>query len=129
MSPVTLQLLRTVNLQHQRIDGVDDHSDDGSRVKLNGRIPMTPAKFRSKMEEAVFTHRSDAESVIRLQAKIFFEKVTVCEHLELEGLPADQVLALAHALPLYKNLKSLVLKTFRCDEEQVEALAKAHWAH
>ncbi|CAL1138806.1 unnamed protein product [Cladocopium goreaui] len=125
MAEVEWSSLRTVNLQHQRIDGVDDHSDDGSRVKLNGRIPMTPAKFRSKMEEAVFTHRSDAESVIRLQAKIFFEKVTVCEHLELEGLPADQVLALAHALPLYKNLKSLVLKTFRCDEEQVEALAKA----
>ena len=124
MNPVTLQLLRTVNLQHQRIDGVDDRSDDGSR--LNGRIPMTPENFRSKMEKAVFTHRSDAESVIRLQEKIFFEKVTACEHLELEGLPADQVLALADALPLYKNLKSLTLNTFRCDEEQVEALAKAH---
>ena len=61
--------------------------------------------------------------------KIFFEKVTVCKRLELEGLPADQMLALADALPLYKNLKSLMLKTFRCDEEQVEALAKAHWAH
>ena len=127
MSPVTLQLLRTVNLQHQRIDGVDDHSGDDS--DLNGRIPTTPAKFRSEMEKAVFTHRSDAESVIRLQEKTFFEKVTACEHLELEGLPADQVLALADALPLYKNLKSLKLKTFRCDEEQVEALAKAHWAH
>ena len=127
MSPVTLQLLRTVNLQHQRIDGVDDHSGDDS--DLNGRIPTTPAKFRSEMEKAVFTHRSDAESVIRLQEKIFFEKVTACEHLELEGLPAQEMLALAHALPLYKNLKSLTLKTFRCDEEQVEALAKAHWAH
>ena len=123
MNPVTLQLLRTVNLQHQRIDGVDD----GSR--LIGRIPTTPEKFRSKMEKAVFSHRSDAESVIRLQEKIFIEKVTVCEHLELEGLPTDQVLALADALPLYKKLKSLKLKTFRCDEEQVEALAKAHWAH
>ena len=48
MNPVTLQLLRTVNLQHQRIDGVDD----GSR--LIGRIPTTPEKFRSKMEKAVF---------------------------------------------------------------------------
>ena len=138
MSPVTLQLLRTVNLQHQRIDGVDDHSDDdgdhsnddsnhsddGSR--LNGTIPMTPENFRSKMEAAVFTHRSDAESVIRLQEKIFFEKVTVCEHLELKGLPAQEMLALAHALPLYNNLKSLRLRTFRCDEEQVKALAKAH---
>ena len=90
---------------------------------------MTPENFRAKMEKAVFTHRSDAESVIRLQQKIFFEKVTACEHLELEGLPAHQMLALAHALPLYNNLKSLRLRTFRCDEEQVEALAKAHWAH
>ena len=120
---MTTQLVRTVNLQHQRIDGVDDRSDDGSR--LNGRIPTTPENFRSKMEQAVFTHRSDAESVIRLQEKIFFEKVTACEHLELEGLPADQMLALAHALPLYRNLKSLKVKTFRCSEEAVEALAKA----
>ena len=29
-SPVTFQLLRTVNLQHQRIDNVDDRSDDDS---------------------------------------------------------------------------------------------------
>ena len=77
------------------------------------------------MAEAVFTHRSDAESVIRLQEKIFFQKVTACEHLELEGLPADQMLALAHALPLYRNLKSMVLETFRCSEKDVEALAKA----
>ena len=77
------------------------------------------------MAEAVFTHRSDAESVIRLQEKIFFQKVTACEHLELEGLPADQMVALAHALPLYRNLKSLKLKTFRCSEGEVEALAKA----
>ena len=46
--------------------------------------------------------------------KNILRKVTVCEHLELERLPADQVLALADALPLYKNLKSLTLKTFRC---------------
>ena len=117
------QLLRTVNLQHQRIDGVDDRSDDGSR--LNGRIPTTPENFRSKMAEAKFTHRSDAESVIRLQENIFLQKVTACEHLELEGLPADQMLALADALPLYRNLKSLKLKTFRCSEKDVEVLAKA----
>ena len=77
------------------------------------------------MAEAVFTHRSDAESVVCLQEKIFFQKVTACEHLELEGLPADQMVALAHALPLYRNLKSLKLKTFRCSEGEVEALAKA----
>ena len=120
---MTTQLLRTVNLQHQRIDGVNDRS--AAKRPLNGRIPTTPENFRSKMEQAVFTHRSDAESVNRLQEKIFLEKVTTCEHLELEGLPADQMLALADALPLYRNLKSLKLKTFRCSEKEVEALAKA----
>eukprot|EP00435_Cladocopium_sp_Y103_P000711 s843_g1.t1 len=123
MAEVEWSSLRKVNLQHQRIDNVNDSSDDDTG--LNGRIPMTPAIFRSKMEKAVFTHRSDAESVIRLQEKIFFEKVTACEHLELEGLPAKEMLALALALPLYKNLKSLTLKTFRCSEEEVEALGKA----
>eukprot|EP00435_Cladocopium_sp_Y103_P072321 s830_g39.t2 len=123
MAEVEWSSLRKVNLQHQRIDNVND--DDSRRSRLNGRIPMTPANFRSKMEKAVFTHRSDAESVIRLQEKIFFEKVTACEHLELEGLPAKEMLALAHALPLYKNLKSVTLSTFRCIEEEVEALGKA----
>ena len=87
---VNSQPLRSVNLQHQRIDEVnarfvyrsddrsdvrsdsrsgdrsddcsDDRSDDGSDDRsdescLNGRIPITPANFRSKMEKAIFTHR------------------------------------------------------------------------
>eukprot|EP00435_Cladocopium_sp_Y103_P051621 s1997_g16.t1 len=103
MAEVEWSSLRTVNLQHQRIDKVADRSDDDAG--LNGRIPMTPANFRSKMEKAVFTHRSDAESVIRLQEKIFLQKVTTCEHLELEGLRAKEMLALAHAKRRLKPLE------------------------
>eukprot|EP00438_Fugacium_kawagutii_P022224 Skav203957 [mRNA] locus=scaffold391:480761:492296:- [translate_table: standard] len=115
--------LRSVNMQHQRIDQVDEpkNSDGG----LKGRIPMTPKKFRQKMEEASFTHRSDAESVLRLQEKIFMEKVTVCSELVLEGLLATEILAFAQALPLFEQLHSLTLKNFRCGQEEAEAFGKA----
>ena len=124
MSEIEWSSLRGVNAQHQQIDRCDaaetQKSDD-----LNGRVPMTPEKFRQEMEQAKFTHRSDADAVIYLQEKIFREKVTECQHLVLEGLPAQEILALAHALPHYKNLKSLKVWRFQCDEEEATSLGKA----
>ena len=86
---------------------------------------MIPENFRQQMEHAKFTHRSDAEAVIYLQQKIFREKVIECQHLVLEGLPAQEILALAHALPHYENLKSLTVRRFRCGEEEATSLGKA----
>eukprot|EP00435_Cladocopium_sp_Y103_P042915 s2236_g12.t1 len=110
--------LRTLNAQHQRIDGSESDA-------FNGRVPMTPETFKETMRKAEFTHRSDAKAVIRLQEKIFFEKVTACETLVLEGLPATEIEALARALPLYKNMKHLTINKFRCGEREAKFLAEA----
>ena len=77
------------------------------------------------MGQAKFTHRSDADAVIYLQQKIFREKVIECQHLVLEGLPAQEILALARALPHYENLKSLTVTRFQCGEEEATSLGKA----
>eukprot|EP00435_Cladocopium_sp_Y103_P070840 s287_g36.t1 len=115
--------LRTVNAQHQRIDQRDATGSDCDA--FNGRVPMIPQAFRETMNRAEFTHRSDKDAVIHLQEKIFFEKVTSCETLVLEGLPATQLEALARALPLYENLKHLTINKFRCGEREAQLFAEA----
>eukprot|EP00438_Fugacium_kawagutii_P019809 Skav227904 [mRNA] locus=scaffold146:39831:44239:+ [translate_table: standard] len=122
MAEIEWSSLRRVNLQHRRIDGTDSEED---KSDLSSRMPMTPANFREKMERAKFTHRSDSESVIQLQEKIFYEKVTTCECLVLESLPASQILALADALPLYGNLKNLKMTKYQCNEEEASAFGTA----
>eukprot|EP00435_Cladocopium_sp_Y103_P070859 s202_g36.t1 len=108
--------LRTYNSQNQCIDG-----SGSDKVE-----PDTPAKFKEEMEGAKFTHRDhDLPIVIALQEKIFEEKVAVCEHLVLEGLPEQEIFALADALPLHRSLKTLKLDCFECSEEAAEAFGKA----
>ena len=126
MAEIEGSSLRGVNAQHQHIDRPKDPKSETQKSDhLNGRVPMIPEKFRQQMEQAKFTHRSDAEAVIYLQQKIFREKVIECQHLVLEGLPAQEILALAHALPHYENLKSLTVRRFQCGEEEATSLGKA----
>lgn len=101
MAEIEWSSLRRVNLQHRRIDGRDSEEEKSG---LSSRMPMTP-NFREKMGRpgrAKFTHRSDSESVIQLQEKIFYEKVPTCESLVLECLPAKfwpwQMLCLSTAI-------------------------------
>ncbi|CAE7783018.1 Nlrc3 [Symbiodinium sp. CCMP2456] len=85
-------------------------------------MPMTPEALRSS---AVFTHRSDAASVVQLQAKIFHQKVSACEDLLLEGLKASEFAQLAPALKHYRCLRSLRLKKFNVGAEEATAFAQA----
>ena len=124
MAEIEWSSLRSINAQHQRIDRQQSQELGESRG-FNGRVPMTPENFRIQMEEAAFTHRSDAGQVVHLQEKIFREKVTQCQDLVLEGLPASEILALARALPHFENLKSLKVTNFRCGEEEAKALGEA----
>ena len=126
MAEIEWSSLRGVNAQHQHIDRPKDPKSETQKSDhLNGRVPMIPANFRQQMEQAKFTHRSDADAVIYLQQKIFREKVIECQHLVLEGLPAQEILALARALPHYENLKSLTVRRFQCGEEEATSLGKA----
>eukprot|EP00438_Fugacium_kawagutii_P027789 Skav220644 [mRNA] locus=scaffold112:658979:660630:- [translate_table: standard] len=115
--------LRGINAQFQQIDKEPLAADSFNGIladmsgegKLHARVPTAPTDFQRQMEQAAFTHRSDASAVIQLQEKIFIQKVTECEELLLEGLPASEMWALAHALPQYTKLKSLAIRTFRCE--------------
>lgn len=124
---------RSENAQNQQIDLLDKVIDDESELssaeseeaELKCRVVRTPEQFRIDMETSKFTHRSDAECVVDLQEKIFFEKVTACEDLVLKGLPVSEIIELAFALPHYKNLKSIRMENFRCGPEEAKALGQA----
>jgi len=121
IAEVEWSLLRMVSAQFQQIEE-GDIAEDG----LNGRVPTAPDHFRKDFHEhAQFTHRADAASVIYLQEVVFREKVTLCEHLVLIGLPVSEMLALSRALPHYENLRSMNLKTFRCGKEEATFFCQA----
>ena len=69
MAEVEWSSLRRVNAQHQRIDkpkAGDDPFKSEEDQNLNGKIPMTPERFKAAMKKSKFTHRSDEETVIQL---------------------------------------------------------------
>ena len=111
---------RTNTTQYQCIDAggrnfsEEEHDDEA----LSGKVPTTPEDFKARMERAAFTHRSDADSVVRLQENLFNAKVRGCVELALEGLPPNEINALANALPHYGNLKVLRLTRYDCGEEE-----------
>lgn len=86
---------------------------------------MTPQKSEGTMKDSKFTHKADSETVIFLQSKVFQEKVSACESLVLESVPAAEMAALAEVLPFYKCLNSLKLSNFECNEEEAMAFGKA----
>jgi len=107
--------------QHQVIDIV------GTRdaLALKARVPTAPEDFGMNMKMAKFTHRSDEVQVISLQEKIFLEKVTRNETLSLEGLPRNELRALAQALPFFEVLQAIKLVGFDCGKEEAEEFVKA----
>ena len=120
MAEVEWSSLRRVNAQHQHIDkpkAGDDPDKSEEDQNLNGKIPTTPERFKAAMKKSKFTHRSDEEAVIHLQEKIYFEKVTACEELILEGLPRTEVAALASTLPDFKNLKTMKVPPITCKSD------------
>ena len=77
------------------------------REGRNCEAPMAPAEFRAEAERGTlkFTHRSDLEPVLQLQAKVFREKAAEATVLSLGQLPEAQVQVLARALPHYERLE------------------------
>ena len=108
--------------KNQRIDAAKGQEDVSG---LKGRVPTTPELFKAQMASAKFTHRADAGSVQFLQAKIYHQKVSVCEEAVLEHLPAAEVTKLAAALPHYKQLRTLRLRNFECSPDEAKALGEA----
>ena len=104
---------RSVPDQNMAIDG---GSGEDQEIK---KIPTSPDVFNQRMAQSVFTHRVDCDSVIELQKKIFFSKVTICEQLQLRNLTNADVDELVASLPHYRNLKILKIHNFSASEDQV----------
>ena len=122
MAEIEWSSVRSRSWQHQRIDS---HEESEDQMTLKGRVPMTPEAFEEKMRKAEFTHRSDATQVIRLQKKVFHEKVENCETAVLQNLPQGELGKLAESLKYYKNLKSLEVLKFECSEDEATSFGKA----
>ena len=110
---------RSIQGQNVVIDG---GSGEDQEIK---KIPTAPDVFIQRMSRSVFTHRLDCDSVIELQKKIFFTKVTVRKQLVLEELTKDDLDELVAFLPHYRNLKVLKIVRFTADEEQIIAFVEA----
>ena len=115
---------RQTTVQNQLIDIRSDSTGGHCWPELLGQVPTSPEHFTVKMETAAFTHRSDAAAVVHLQEKIFLEKVTRNESLNLEGLPRSEFQRLLHALPYFEVLQTITLIHFECSQEEAEAFAK-----
>ena len=113
---------RDFTAKSQRIDAAEGKKK-GSGLK--GRVPTTPELFKAQMASAKFTHRADAGSVQFLQAKIYHQKVSVCQEAVLEHLPAAEVTKLAAALPHYQQLRTLRVRNFECGPHEAKALGEA----
>ena len=88
---------RGISAQNQRIDGtVDEFHHYG------GRVPRWPELFEEDLATLAFTHRNDAPEVVRLQRKIFYEKVTVAREVTFLHLQSSELQKLIEALPHFQ---------------------------
>ena len=103
---------------------IDICREQGGGPELLGRVPTSPEHFAVKMDTAKFTHREDADAVVHLQEKIFFEKVKRNQELSLQRLPRSEFPRLLRALPYFEVLRTITLIDFECSQEEAEAFAK-----
>ena len=98
---VTQVLRRGVSAQNQVITGRGE--DLGIwNLHLGGKVPQSPQVFEQDMATSAFTHRPDAPEVVRLQGKVFYEKVRRCKEVFFELLPSREVDRLMEALPHFQ---------------------------
>ena len=97
------------------------------REGRNCEAPMAPSEFRAQAEKGTlkFTHRSDLEPVLQLQAKVFYEKAAEAALLSLGELPEAQVQVLARALPHYERLERVEVDNSELAGEALQAAERA----
>lgn len=80
------------------------------RISLERSFPLPPELFRKRVDELglQFTHQDDKELVMKLQQKVFEEKVLSTRQLEVAGNLNEEALeVLCAALPFYKELDEI----------------------
>eukprot|EP00913_Durusdinium_trenchii_P013985 g13132.t1 len=97
LAEVQWSAVRGTTAQNQCIYGFYDESS-------SGQVPLTPEAFAEQMRTSAFTHRNDAETVVELQKKVFFERVTYCKEVFFENLLEEDLekLVLRHNCTLKK---------------------------
>ena len=89
----------------------------GTKTAFWGRAPMRPAVFCEQVKQGEkglpgglslkFTHRSDADIVVRLQELVFMLKANERSRITAYDLPPEEVQVLSETLPHFKNLAFL----------------------
>ena len=96
LAEVQWSAVRGTTAQNQCIYGFYDESS-------SGQVPLTPEAFAEQMRTSAFTHRNDAETVVELQKKVFFERVTCCKEVFFENLLEEDLEKLVESLEHYKE--------------------------
>ncbi|CAK9095319.1 Uncharacterized protein SCF082_LOCUS44781, partial [Durusdinium trenchii] len=98
------------------------------RISLEACVPMPPELFRHRMEEQGlrFTHHDDKETVLKLQAQVFAEKVRTTKQLMAENLDEEALNTLCAALPFYVDLDEIVVNGNLLPRNAAVAVAKAN---
>jgi len=97
-------------------------------VDMTGQAPMPPDVFIPRFKEKLqFTHRSDLDTVLKLQEKVFHEKAGKNEVLILTNLSRAEAEVAIKALPHYRVLRRLeITRSKLADVESfLEILFKA----
>ena len=103
-----------------------------TREVLQGIAPMTPERFRQRVElgrdklpggwPLTFTHRADEEIVMHLQEKVFERTARVRKEMRAMGLQEEEQLNLAEALPHFLQLSQVKLSSCQISEKAGVAL-------
>lgn len=119
MAEIEWSAARNIPAQNLAIDG------EPGIMTTAKKVPTAPEVFEERMATSAFTHRNDATSVVRLQRKIFHEKVTSRNHMKLQDLTRADMVELAASLPHFQNLKVLQIHGFRAGEGEANAFCEA----
>ncbi|CAK9092496.1 unnamed protein product, partial [Durusdinium trenchii] len=119
--------MRGISVQNQVITGPGVGSGkliDLGLEHFGGKVPQLPQLFEQDIATSAFTHRHDAPEVVRLQRKVFHEKVTTSKEVRLQWLPSGEVDRLIKALPHFQELRVFRLNHFQTTMTQLEALGQ-----
>ncbi|CAE7235872.1 Nlrc5 [Symbiodinium sp. CCMP2592] len=105
----------------------------GTKFCITGLAPMSPKLFQQRVSEAnadkaaavVFTHRPDAETVIKLQEYVFHLKAKERCQLVLNELPTSEIDVLTSALPFFSNLQYLSFRHCNVSADNISSVVDA----
>ena len=88
-------------------------------------VPLTPSAFQQLCaSQLCFTHRSDEDVVMRLQEKVFFERIATMASFECQLLHPSEIPRLLALVPHFQVLGHFAMTTSSISESQGETLCE-----